>query len=50
VVEGQGLEDTEKEGMVFSHADVYQSHKCSTALCSDPLYHISTELDNKGGI
>jgi hypothetical protein len=24
-----------------SHTDVYQSHKCSTALCSDPLYEVS---------
>jgi hypothetical protein len=33
----------------LSHTDVYQSHKCSTALCSDPLYQVSTEMDNKGG-
>jgi hypothetical protein len=27
----------------LSHTDVYQSHKCSTALCSNPLYQVSPD-------
>jgi len=33
----------------LSHTDVYHSHKCLIALCSDPLYQVSSEMENKGG-